>query len=447
MKTSLEKIRLKIVGAPRFNVSAELNSKVLRSLGHAVEETSSELGEERILLPEGWLSDWLKRSFRQFSYVAIVLAVVIAGSWFLNQDTYSTHLNRARVALADLQSVLDGKPIATASLIPPAFAEEPTSAVSANDSQVVDLTQSVVHETESAIDLAGKGTDTIVIQNALSEVIAFQDQTIPVFASAVEAVKSDEAVQSVANALEKTTTDQSVVQKAHDFVAKAASNGEKQVAIDIQTASESKPALPSDPANDGKRLEEAKAAYEEAKAQIENVKTSGAGSAEVTDLQTKLEKVVSAFEEGAIGRAHGLSIAIAAQGKHFIWKGAGKGIQDQQGGQVKEPKLLDLPKNGKLDGGVKEPNGVQIDVEKPEAKTEVQPSNLKGFGNKDIKVGDAKAEKPDGPGAKEVKAPGQSEEKEEPSRLPLIKPDDSHPKIPKLENGARIQKWGEWDTK
>jgi hypothetical protein len=259
MKTSLEKTRQKIAGAPRFAVSAELDQKVMASLGlskaeprHQVER--AEMIEDIPLFPEGWMAQWLQRSFRQFSYVAVILAVVLTGSWLLNQDSYSNHLDKARFALADLQSVLDGKPVGTVTWIPMALAEGLFPVV-VNDTQVVGLAQEVVRETEKAIQLVGGNSDPVAVGKALVEVVALQDQTVPVFAAAVEAVGSDEAVQTVAEALEKTATNQSVVAKAHDFVLKSVSKGEKKVAIDIQTASGIKSALPTGQIDEGKRLE------------------------------------------------------------------------------------------------------------------------------------------------------------------------------------------------
>jgi hypothetical protein len=485
MKTSLEKIRLKIAGAPRFAVSAELDRRVLGSIGQAEAQVpQAELAEEGILFQEGWLSDWLKRSFRQFSYVAIILAVVLAGSWLLNQDSYSIHLNRAQVALANLQSVLDGKPIATASLVPSAWAEESApAAVSIDDSQVVDLTQAVVRETESAIGLAGKGTDPAEVRQALSEVLGFQDQTFPVFSEAVDAVRSDEALQSVADALDKTTTDQSVVAKAQAFVVQAAQRGEKRVAIDIETSAPAKPLVavvpqagversmakiadsgngdfapaPSlmataEPVASDPLLDQAKGEYQRAKALVEQLKGMSIDGGTLLDLQSKMDRVVSAFGDGKIGRAHGLAQAILAEGKHLVL-GADANVQGQQpdnNGKANDPKSLNRADPVRGEGQTEDSNGVPTEVTRPEAKTDAQPSDPKGFGQDGLKAKDLKVGLPYASGVPGDLVKSQPDKADQiratPTSLKSPELGGSHPRIPKAEypGAGQPKKRAQW---
>jgi len=326
MKTRLEKIRLKITGAPRYSVSPELDRKVQNALGWQKVSVEPELGSEETLLSFNWITPWLMNSFKQFAFAVAAIVLALGGSWFYNQNSYSYHLGKAKVALADLQSVLGGKPIARNPFVAQAFAEDSVPAATVNEAQVVNLAQVVVLETEKAIEIVENKTDPVSVGQALAEVVALQDSTVPVLAAAVDAMVTAEATQTVAAALSTTTTDQVVVVQAQNFVALAASNGETHVAIDMQTASDAQPAVvgvavaEGGEEDDAERLEEAKATYLEAKAQIEKLKASGTDPEVLASLQAKLDKVVAAFEDGKIGRAQGLSTAIAAQGRHWAKK-------------------------------------------------------------------------------------------------------------------------------
>ncbi len=323
MKNSLDKFRQKITGAPRYSISSELDRKVQGALGWQKMSPTLELEAEESLLSFNWITPWLMKSFKQFAVVIAALVLMVGGFWFYTQNSYSYHLGKAKAALADLQSVLDGKPIAQNPFMNRAFAEDSDPSTAVNEALVVDLTETVVEETEQAIEIVEEESDPVVVEAALEEVVVLQDETVPVLAAAAEAVTSDEAVQAVADALETTTTDQAVVVQAQEFVAEAASAGETEVAIDIQTSSDVASVDESaeeEEDDDGKKLEDAKAEYQDAKTMIDELKASGATDEELAKLQAKLDKVVAAFEEGKIGRAHGLSTAIAAQSKHRVRK-------------------------------------------------------------------------------------------------------------------------------
>lgn len=313
MRKKLEKVRNILGNTTLYKVSPDLDHRVMRALGVLPYlDSENELPEPPHVLT--FITQWLMQSFKQFGAVLATIVVLVGGLFFYTQNSYSYHLNKAKVALADLQDVLEGKPSGVA-WVPMALAEESQPAV--DEAQVAQLSTTVVSETEKAIDIAENKTDPAVIQQALGEISAVQDETVPVLAAAAEAVTSEGATQTVAAALQTTTTDQSMVLQAQNFVATAVASGESGVAIDIQTSSEA-PAVEEEAKDEEGRLEQAKSEYKDAKALIEQLKASGADAETLSKLQSKLDKVVAAFEEGKVGRAHGLSTAIAAQSKHLI---------------------------------------------------------------------------------------------------------------------------------
>lgn len=322
MKSNLEKIKGMLKGARAYQVSPELDHKILRAIGMSEAAPHVELESEVPLLPFNWLTPWLMKSFKQFAVAVVAIVLMLGGSWFYTQNSYAYHLGKAKAALADLQSVLGGKPIAQNSFIGQAFAEDSVLAATVNEAQVVNLSQTVVIETEKAIEIASNKTDPATVQQALAEVVAVQDQSVPVLAAAAEAVTTAEATQMIASALQATAADQTLVIRAKVFVATASANGEKQVSIEIQTTSDAKPTVTTEEKTDESRLADAKAEYQDAKALIEKLKAAGADVDLIAKLQSKLDKVVAAFEGGKIGRAHGLSTALEAQGKHLMDKDA-----------------------------------------------------------------------------------------------------------------------------
>jgi hypothetical protein len=446
MKTHLEKIRQKITSAPHYSVSPELDRKVQGALGWQKMSPTLELESEEVFLSFSWIAPWLARSFRQFVVAAFAIVLMVGGTWFAIQSSYAYHLSRAKIALEDLQSVLSGKPVAQDLWVNQAFAEDSASAAIVSEAQVIDLAQTVVRETEKAIRIVENKTNPAVIERALAEVVAFQDQTVPVLAAAAEAVTTDEATQTVAAALETTATDQAVVVQAQDFVAQAASNGERQVAIDIQTSDDSKPIVAKEEKkDDNRRLEEAKAEYQDARATIEKLRAAGMDEQALANLQEKMGKVVAAFEEGKIGRAHGLSTAVSAQSKHLIRK-AGRVEGEKWGkkkieGQAKsndpasdsqtteEPKAADgsWSKPGNSDETRKKDKGAKF--EKPKA-LEDQGFGFRSKDSVEVKWGVVPKVEDHGESAK-------------PARKPSLEGDEAHqqtpekgivrPKIPEVE--------------
>lgn len=336
-------------GAQTYQVSAELDQKILRSIGLSSTATHMELGSEDLPLPFNfnWLTQLLMKSLKQYAVAVAAIVLAFGGVWYYTQNSYSYHLEKAKVALVELKDVLAGKPAQT-SFIPSAYAEEVVPVL--NEALVAQLATTVVQETEKAINIAETKTDPAAVQQALAEISVVQDQTVPVLAEATVAVTTAEATQKISIALQITTTDQSILQKAQEFVAQATLNGDTQVAIDIQTSSddeEDKEDGKDEEDEDGDKKDEektdeqktteTKANLEAAKALVEELKTAKVDQEDIDKILKKIEKAEEALKEEKVGRAYGLSTAALAQGKHLL-KEAKEEEEDDEESKVEDKK-------------------------------------------------------------------------------------------------------------
>lgn len=321
MKSNLEKIKGLLKGAQTYQVSAELDQKILRTIGLSSTATHMELGSEELPLPFNfnWLTQLLMKSLKQYAVAVAAIVLAFGGVWYYTQNSYSYHLEKAKVALVELKDVLAGKPAQT-SFIPSAYAEEVVPVI--NETLVAELATTVVQETEKAIDIAEVKTDPALVQQALAEISVVQDQTVPVLAEATLVVTTAEATEKISIALQITTTDQSILKKAQEFVDQAALSGDTQVSIDIQTSSddeeEGEEEDKKEEKTDEQKATDAKANLEAAKALVEELKAAKVDQEDIDKILKKIEKAEEALKEEKMGRAYGLSTAALAQGKHLL---------------------------------------------------------------------------------------------------------------------------------
>ncbi|MBI5422329.1 hypothetical protein HZA44_04315 [Candidatus Peregrinibacteria bacterium] len=342
------------------------------------------------------------KSLKQYSVAVAAIALAFGGVWYYTQNSYSYHLEKAKVALVELKDVLAGKPAQTA-LIPSAFAEEAVPVI--NEAVVTQLATTVVQETEKAIDIAETKTDPMVVQQALAEISVVQDQTVPVLADATVAVTTAEATQKISIALQITTTDQSILQKAQEFVAQATLNGDTQVAIDIQTSSDDEEDKKDSKDEDGKdgdkkdeektdeqKATEAKANLEAAKALVEELKTAKVDQEDIDKILKKIEKAEEALKDGKMGRAYGLSTAALAQAKHLL-KEAKEEDKKEEEKSKDEEKKGDEDKDEDKGDEEKNKDG-EKSKEEDKRREGRKDEDRKGDEDKDEDKGDEEAVKP-----------------------------------------------------
>jgi len=350
MSYSIDKIKALLARAPHFTISSELNDKTMSAVRNDAQEkaflqeiqTAPLKNEdhfvEKTISPLNSLTFIIMQTFKRLVVAAFVLALMFGGFWYYGHTSYTFHLNKAKVALTSLQALLEGRPNPYA-FIPSALAEETEPTV--NETEVAQLSDLVVEETEKAIEATETKTDPVVVQTALAEISAVQEQAAPVLAQAVDVVTSDQAIEIVAAALETTTTDQAVVEQAKTFVDEAVTKGEKTVAIDVETKKDrmrSKKAQKEE-LSDTEKSAEARSQLEKATAELEKLKATGLTEEALNKFQSKLDRVNAAFEEGKWGRVHGLSTAIAAQSKHIFRKAEKGDVKKNVGKKEKRPEV------------------------------------------------------------------------------------------------------------
>lgn len=393
MKNNLEKIKGMLKGAQTFQVSPELDHKILRAIGMSEVSPHMELGSEDspLLFNFNWLTQLFMKSIKQYAVAVAAIVLAFGGVWYYTQNSYSYHLEKAKVALVELKDVLAGKPAQTA-FIPSAYAEEALPAV--NEAVVTQLAATVVQETEKAIDIAETKTDPAVVQQALAEISVVQNQTVPVLADATVAVTTAAATQKISIALQITTTDQSILKKAQDFVAAATLNGDTQVAIDIQTSSDDErdgkdEEKKDEEKTDGQKAIDAKANLEAAKALVEELKTAKVDQENIDKILEKITKAEEALTAGDMGRAYGLSTAALAQGKHLL-----KEAKEDE----KEPKKEEK-KDGDRKDEEKSKDGDRKDEDKKDEEVKKEEDKRDGEGSKeeDGKDGDKKVDEKSAP--------------------------------------------------
>ncbi|MCX6807435.1 MAG: hypothetical protein NTZ80_01320 [Patescibacteria group bacterium] len=202
--------------------------------------------------------------------VIVVLAIVFGYQYNRPNNIAERHLAKARQALEELQK-LSGAPKETASifsfLIQSAYAadEETTGAVSADTSdQVVttetepvdetvaeevvpitsdeiaiqDLIETVVAETEAAIEASEEISDVETISEVLTSVDQVQDETVETLSDVIEVAENQGTIEVVEEAIETTTNENQAVEEAIETAADATANSEDSIVVEIDTAAD-----------------------------------------------------------------------------------------------------------------------------------------------------------------------------------------------------------------
>ncbi len=340
MKPEIKSIKGLFKKVKPFTLSPEQDGRILKALGNIrVEDEFVALKNKPSLFT--FLTKITMNTFKKYAASAIAVVVVITGMMYFNQHSYAYHLNKAKTALAQLETVLQGDS-AELALIPSAYAEDDESAV--DEDAVEALVEEAVGETENAIEAAEDLSDPKKLGNALGAINEVQEEAIDVLADAIEAVRSAETMDAVAAALEKAAQQEALVDEAVDFVEKAKENGEKDVAIDIDTTEdEDEEAGEEDVSEDsGEKLADAQRRFEEARQAMEQLRAGEHNEETLAKLEARMERVQTALEEGKVGRAFGLTTAVKAKTRNMerqaekLKKKAGAGVDELEDEEAEE---------------------------------------------------------------------------------------------------------------
>jgi len=372
MKTSLRKIKGLLSKYKGFEVSPELDRKVLKAIDNLHVEHDFTDSVRVVKSPSFFanINQIFIKKLKRYAVIAVLILIAVTGTMYFNQNSYAYHLNKAGFALNKLDALLHGSRN-QASLIPNAFADETsandTDANASDENQIIILVLEVDHETQAAIESAEQLSDINKLRNALNAIYVFQIREVDVLSDAVEAVSGQETTVKLTNVLVSSSDQQKLVSKALKFVKDSSDKGDRQVNIDIETDNDKN--ISSDKKESEKkvfRLADVKNQYDNAKETFEEVKKLGAEDKDIENLEGKLDKAETALEEGNLGRAHGLSTATEVKGRNIIRKAE---------------KLTE--KESDEDGKDKTNSKNYIDAQ---SKSDENPNKLSKDGNEDIKL-------------------------------------------------------------
>jgi len=287
-----------------YKTSPELDEQIIKAI-----ENMRMAHEPHSITQQPFLFSFLTPLFMKtaklFSALALVVVIAIGGILYGLQDSYASHLNKAKAALTQLEAVLQGN-ARSFTLLPTAMAAD-----GVDEDAVADLTETVVEETEKAIEAAEKINEPPKLQEALTAISDVQEESVAVLAEAADVVQSEVATEVVAEALETTTEDQGFVEKALDFVSQAAQGGEDEVNVAIDTSQD-------EGQEKSERVVKAEERYEQAKLTLAQLKEAGLSAEDLRSFESFVNKVEAALQEGKAGRAFGLSTAMQARSKHLL---------------------------------------------------------------------------------------------------------------------------------
>lgn len=307
---------------PKYKLSQKKNAEILRKIAEMDLNNS----------PKQNFLHYFLTQFKMKKLSALVIAILALGGVyygvqgsFVQQDvsqvaavegSYQEHLANAQEALDQIQVVIKGEnPGFLSYFMGSALASsEDVVVLSEEDSaEVVELTELVVEETDSAIVATSTIEDGEELQQALEEVSDAQDEQLEVLTEVSDTVENDEVVETVVAALDETVEVQEEVQQASDDVEEALINGEEAPSVEIRRA-----ALEERRAELKEKMEQkANEALEMSKEILNDLQESGATEEEIARAQLRLDRITQAVEDGKYGRAFGQGRALEVRQKHL----------------------------------------------------------------------------------------------------------------------------------
>jgi len=310
----------------QFKVSSKFDERLLSAVQ---KREFGELPDKSPSYSDVLIQTFLGR-FRRYAVAMAMMALVATGGvFYYHQNSYSYHLNKAKVYLAHIEEAIGGQLSKTA-FIPNALAEGEAGTV--DETLIAHLTGNVVDETGKAIEAADNLSRAEKMELALEEISQVQEKEIEIFSAATEVVGSEEAIEALSEALEITGTQQELVEKARGFVKNSLKRHEA-VKIDIEISGpkgeNGRLKKIKNYVDDNERLIRAKTQFEEAKGLLTQLKLNAGDERGIGKLEDRLDQAEDAFNQGKIGKAFGLSIAIKVQSESMLRKSS-KTIKDYE---------------------------------------------------------------------------------------------------------------------
>lgn len=222
---------------PAFQVGPEADQKILKALFNRRTEAEVQ-GSLRTPRPSFTLLNLFTMHAKKLITVLAVFLLAAFGIFSYQNNSYAYHLGKARGALTELQAVLAGQ--ARVSLVPRAWAES----AFVDETAVVELSTTVVDETEAAIEIVEEKNEAPLLETALEEIHAVQEESLEVLGEAVQAVVNPEAVVTVVAAIETVAQEQAEVQKNLEVVEAAIVQApEAPVTVEVTTTADVEVAL------------------------------------------------------------------------------------------------------------------------------------------------------------------------------------------------------------
>jgi len=293
MKNNLRKIKAVLKKYKGFEVTPELNNKILKS----IDDQAAKNGKKA-----GFLS--LTKALFVFKgyFIPLIMALVIfAGFVYFNQNSYSYYLDKAERGQQDLADLISYN--------------TDRKADETDEPKIQELGKEIVFNTEGAMNDADNLTDPGKLYKALDEINKVQDRTVAILSDAMDSVSGNDVILTLTQALNQTAREQVMMAKATNFVQNAQKNGEGNINIELAVAD---PGFPE--GQPPISLSDARKQYEDVKKTIEGLKAQGADSKQIGDLEIKLTSAEDAFKKNNIDLACGILTATQATCQNIIVK-------------------------------------------------------------------------------------------------------------------------------
>ncbi len=310
---------------PIFQVDEALNAKTLKMLENRRAERAWTQAKKR---PAPLRAFW-ETATKKLVGVLVMVALVMGGVFYAQNNSYAYHLDKAKRALVTLETILHPEKAASFSWIESAHAQGAESTLRVDEPRVIQLTLLVLDSTEKAIDLAQKLEAIEEIQKAFEKIFAVQAQTVETLGDAVTILENEDNIAVVVNVLSAASEEQVQVENAIEVAAKAKMEGKKIVKVEVKISKKMAQKERKPEAEMGeKRLEfkqEAEAQLKVAKERFLEAKMEGKATArELETLQSKIDKGEAALKTEKYGRAKGLGIAVEAKTESLLRIKAGE---------------------------------------------------------------------------------------------------------------------------
>lgn len=293
-----------IQGLPQYSLRPEKHAEILKALDNL------RLQNEEADGPVPWLKV-LRRFWMPFATVTAVMVLVVTGVLSQRENSYAYHLDKARVALVELEQVLRGDS-RTSFLIPAAYA----APKGVNEAKVATLSVTVTIEMEKAIEIASAIQNPHAFKTALTAINAVQERALLTLSDAAEVVEEEPVAKAVTLAIAITAQEQEKIHQSLEVADEAIAKGERMIKVKVDL--KAKTALNKPERQEPKK--EAQSQLVRVRATLEDLQAKGTDEKKIAPLERKVEKAEAALRSGKDERSWGLSTAALAESKRLLLK-------------------------------------------------------------------------------------------------------------------------------